>query len=143
LTLPAPQSAVLPRVFWVLALIQSILASIGLIVMDVPYAGLWALLVLLLAIIQLPTILILGPIIVYVFSVAETVPAVLFMIWSILVGVSDTVLKPLFLGRGMDIPMLVILPGAIGGMNLSGIIGLFVGAVVLAVGYKLFLAWLA
>lgn len=65
------------------------------------------------------------------------------MIWSILVGVSDTVLKPLFLGRGMDIPMLVILLGAIGGMILSGIIGLFVVAVVLAVGYKLFLAWLA
>jgi predicted PurR-regulated permease PerM len=125
------------------ALIQSVLASIGLILMDVPYTGLWALLVLLLAIIQLPTILILGPIIVYVFSVAETVPAVVFMIWSIIVGVSDSFLKPLFLGRGMDIPMLVILVGAIGGMILSGMIGLFVGAVVLAVGYKLLLAWLA
>ena len=55
---------------------------------------------------------------------------------------SDSFLKPLLLGRGMDIPMLVILLGAIGGMLLSGIIGLFVGAVVLAVGYTLFKAWL-
>jgi len=124
------------------ALIQSILAGIGLLVMGVPYAGIWAVLVLLLAIIQLPPLLILGPIIVYEFSVAETVPAVIFMIWSLIVSVSDGFLKPLFLGRGMDIPMLVILLGAIGGMILSGIIGLFVGAVVLAVGYTLFMAWL-
>ena len=124
------------------ALIQSTLAGIGLLVMGVPYAGIWAVLVLLLAIIQLPPLLILGPIIVYEFSVAETVPAVIFMIWSMIVSVSDSFLKPLFLGRGMDIPMLVILLGAIGGMILSGIIGLFVGAVALAVGYTLFTAWL-
>ncbi len=125
------------------ALIQAIFSGVGFLVIGVPLAGLWTLLVLVLAIVQLPTILILGPIIVYVFSVAATVPAVLFAIWSILVGVSDTFLKPLFLGRGMDIPMLVILLGAIGGTILSGIIGLFVGAVVLAVGYKLFMAWLS
>jgi len=124
------------------ALIQSILAGIGLLVMGVPYAGVWAVLVLLLAVIQLPPILILGPIAVYVFSVAETVPAIIFLIYSFFVSVSDAFLKPLFLGRGMDIPMLVILLGAIGGMMLSGIIGLFVGAVVLAVGYSLFVAWL-
>jgi predicted PurR-regulated permease PerM len=64
------------------------------------------------------------------------------MIWGLIVSASDTFLKPLFLGRGMDIPMLVILLGAIGGMILSGIVGLFVGAVVLAVGYTLFMAWL-
>ena len=84
------------------ALIQSILAGIGLLVMGVPYAGIWAVLVLLLAIIQLPSLLILGPIIVYEFSVAETVPAVIFMIWSLIISVSDSFLKPLFLGRGMD-----------------------------------------
>jgi len=125
-----------------IAIIQAILAGISLIIMGVPYAGLWTLVVLLLAVIQLPTIIILGPIIIYVFSVAATVPAVIFMIWNLLVGVSDSFLKPLLLGRGLDIPMLVILLGAIGGMILSGIIGLFVGAVVLAVGYRLFLAWL-
>jgi predicted PurR-regulated permease PerM len=94
------------------------------------------------AIVQLPTIIILGPIIVYVFTITTTVPAVIFMIWSLIVGVSDSFLKPLLLGRGLDIPMLVILLGAIGGMILSGIIGLFVGAVALAVGYKLLMVWL-
>lgn len=77
------------------AFIQAILAGVGLLVLDVPGAGLWTLGVLLLAIIQLPTILLLGPIIIYVFSVADTIPAVVFMIWSILVGLSDNVLKPL------------------------------------------------
>jgi predicted PurR-regulated permease PerM len=124
------------------AVIQSILAGIGLLVMGVPYAGIWTLLVLLLAIVQLPSLIILGPIMIYVFSVAATVPAVLFMIWSLLVGFSDNILKPLLLGRGLDIPMLVILMGAIGGMIFSGLVGLFVGAVVLAVGYRLFTAWL-
>ncbi len=124
------------------AIIQAILAGIGLLAIGVPYAGIWTLLVLLLAIMQVPTILVLGPIMLYVFSVEATVPAVLFMIWGLLVGFSDNILKPLLLGRGLDIPMLVVLMGAIGGMILSGIIGLFVGAVVLAVGYRLFTAWL-
>ncbi len=124
------------------ALIQTILAGAGFVVMGVPLTGLWALAVLVLAIVQLPTIVIMGPIIIYVYSVAAPLPATLFAVWSVLVGVSDTFLKPIFLGRGLDIPMLVILLGAIGGMILSGIIGLFVGAVVLAVGYKLFFAWL-
>ena len=124
------------------AFIQAILAGIGLLVMAVPGAGLWALLVLLLAVMQLPPILILGPIMIYVFSVADTVPAVLFIIWGFLVSGSDAFLKPLLLGRGLDIPMLVILIGAIGGMMMSGIIGLFIGAVVLAIGYELFIAWL-
>jgi predicted PurR-regulated permease PerM len=124
------------------AVIQAVLAGIGLFVMGVPYAGLWTLLVLVLAIIQLPIIIVLGPIIVYVFSVTGTLPAVIFLIWNLLVGVSDSFLKPLLLGRGLAIPMPVILLGAIGGMLLSGIIGLFVGAVVLAVGYTLFMLWL-
>ena len=57
-------------------------------------------------------------------------------------SISDTFLKPLFLGRGVDVPMLVILLGAIGGMMSSGLLGLFVGPVVLALGYKVFQAWL-
>jgi predicted PurR-regulated permease PerM len=124
------------------AIIQAVLAGIGLIVMDVPVAGLWALIILFLAVIQLPPLLILLPIIIYVFSIADTAPAVLFMIWSVLVSISDTFLKPLFLGRGVDVPMLVILLGAIGGMMSSGLLGLFVGPVVLALGYKVFQAWL-
>ena len=123
------------------ALIQGLLAGIGLLVAGVPAAGLWALLVLLMAVVQIPTVLLLGPIIVYVFATSSTVIAVLFAIWSIAVGLSDNVLKPMLLGRGVDVPMLVIFMGAIGGFILKGIIGLFVGAVVLAVGYTLFQAW--
>lgn len=124
------------------ALIQALLAGIGLLVMQVPGAGLWAVLVLLFAVVQLPPILVLGPIIVYVFNVADTVPAVIFTIWSLFVSMSDTFLKPLLLGRGLQTPMIVILVGAIGGMLLSGVIGLFVGSVILALGYELFMAWL-
>ena len=97
---------------------------------------------LFLAIVQLPPLLVMIPVIVYVFANADTFPAVVFMIWSVLASASDTVLKPLLLGRGVEVPMLVVLLGAIGGMLHSGVIGLFSGAVVLTLGYRLFLAWL-
>ena len=125
------------------AVIQSLMSGVGLMVADIPGAGIWAIAVLILAIAQLPPILILGPIAAYYFSVADTTPAVIFLIFSIIVSASDAFLKPLFLGRGMSIPMIVILLGAIGGMLLSGIIGLFVGAVVLALGYELMMDWLS
>lgn len=124
------------------AFIQCILAGIGMGLVGVPGTGIWMLLVLILAIVQLPGLIVLGPIIAYVYSVESSTVATIFMIWSLLVGSSDTFLKPMLMGRGVDIPMLVILLGAIGGMLLSGIVGLFVGAVVLALSYKLFSAWL-
>lgn len=124
------------------ALIQAILAGLGCLVVGVPGAGLWALLVLIFSIVQIPTILILGPIIVYVFSAYSMVTAVIFAIWSILVGISDSFMKPLLMGRGVDVPKLVIFIGAIGGFIASGFIGLFVGAIILVLGYKLFIAWL-
>lgn len=124
------------------AIIQSLLSAVGLLAIGVPAAGLWSFLVLILAIMQLPPILVLGPIAVWVFSVADTTPATIFLIYAILVSASDGVLKPMLLGRGLDIPMLVILLGAIGGMLLSGIIGLFTGAVILAIGYQILMAWL-
>ncbi len=124
-------------------LIQSILGGLGCLVVGVPGAGLWALLILLVAVVQLPPLLVLGPIIVYVFSTSSTVPAVLFAIWSVLVSISDPFLKSLLLGRGVDVPMLIIFIGAIGGFITSGIIGLFVGAIVFTAGYKLFLRWLS
>ena len=64
------------------------------------------------------------------------------MIWCIVVALMDNVLKPLLLGRGVHVPILVIFLGAIGGFMAMGIIGLFVGAIVLSVGYTLFLPWL-
>jgi len=120
------------------AIIQAIAAGIGLLLVGMPGAGIWVLLVLMLAIMQLPPAIILIPISIYVFTITETTPAVIFLVWSIIVSISDTFLKPMLLGRGVDVPMLVILLGAIGGMMLSGIIGLFVGAVVLAITYKVF-----
>ncbi|MCG6939419.1 MAG: AI-2E family transporter [Gammaproteobacteria bacterium] len=124
------------------AIIQAVLSALGMMVMDVPAWGLWTLIILVLAIAQLPPIFVLGFVCAYVFSVADTTPAVIFLVYCIIVSSSDGLLKPLFLGRGMATPMLVILLGAIGGMIMSGIIGLFVGAIVLALGYELFIAWL-
>ncbi len=124
------------------ALIQALLLGVGLFAIGLPHASLWSVLCLLLAVIQLPTMLIMFPIIAYVFSTMDPTTAVLFAIWSTLSGLSDNVLKPILLGRGLDLPMAVIFMGAIGGFVASGFIGLFVGAVVLALGYKLFMAWL-
>ncbi len=125
-----------------IAIIQSVASFIGLALIGVPFAWFWAFVVLFFAIIQLPPLLILGPIIAYVFSYADTTPATIFAIYATIVSMSDGFLKPLLLGRGVDIPMLVILLGAIGGMILSGILGLFLGAVGLALAYKLFMVWL-
>jgi predicted PurR-regulated permease PerM len=124
------------------AAIQAVLSALGMMVMGVPAWGLWSIIILVLAIAQLPPILVLGFVMAYVFSVADTTPAVIFAIYSIIISGSDGFLKPMFLGRGMSTPMLVILLGAIGGMMMSGIIGLFVGAIVLALGYELFMKWL-
>jgi predicted PurR-regulated permease PerM len=126
-----------------IAAIQALLSGLGMVAVGVPAAGVWTLLVLLVAIVQLPPLLVLLPIIIYVFSVETTAVASIFAIWSFLVGFSDTFLKPVFLGRGVDAPMIVILLGAIGGMITSGIIGLFVGGVVLAVSFKLLQRWLS
>jgi predicted PurR-regulated permease PerM len=124
------------------AFIQAVLGGLGMVVAGVPGAGVWAVVILVLAIAQLPPLLVLLPAMIYVFAHASTTMAVVFMVWSIAVSFSDSLLKPLLLGRGVDVPTLVILLGAIGGMIMSGILGLFVGAVVLALGYKMLIAWL-
>lgn len=120
------------------AVIQAILAGVGIWAIGIPAAGLWAIIVMILAIMQLPLPLILAPLVIYAFTITETTPAVIFLIWGVFVSVCDTFLKPMFLGRGADVPMLAILLGAIGGMLLYGIIGLFVGAVILTLSYKVF-----
>ncbi|MFE8032042.1 AI-2E family transporter [Thiohalocapsa marina] len=124
------------------ALIQSILAGLGMLVAGVPAAGLWALLALLLAVVQVGAFWVLLPVAIYLFYSASLTTAVLFAAWAIFVGSIDNVLKPLLLGRGVSVPMMVIFIGAIGGFLGAGIIGLFVGAVVLSLSYELFLVWL-
>jgi predicted PurR-regulated permease PerM len=124
------------------ALIQSLLAGLGMLVIGVPAAGLWTLLILILAVMQLPAMLVLIPVILYVFSTSSTLVAVLFAIWAVLVGLSDNVLKPLLMGHGSSVPMLVLFMGSLGGFMAGGILGLFVGAVVLSLGYTVFIAWI-
>lgn len=124
------------------AFIQALLGGIGMLAIGIPGAGIWALLILVLAIIQLPPLLVLGPVIAYAFSAYDTLPATIFAIWSFLVSISDSFLKPMLLGRGVSVPMLVIFIGAIGGFMLTGIFGLFTGSVVFVLGYTLFVTWL-
>jgi predicted PurR-regulated permease PerM len=124
------------------ALLQSILAGLGFLVAGVPAAGLWAFLCLLLSVIQIGIFPITVPVIIYVFATGDTTTAVIFLIWSIMVGMLDNVLKPLLLGRGVNVPMAVIFVGAIGGFLASGIIGLFIGSVILVLGYEMLLGWL-
>jgi len=124
------------------ALIQAILAGTGMLAASIPGAGLWALLVLVAAVIQLPVGLILIPPVVIAFSSLEPLPAGLFTAWCVLIALMDNVLKPLLFGRGVEVPSLVIFVGALGGMLAMGIVGLFLGAVVLVLGYEIFVAWL-
>jgi predicted PurR-regulated permease PerM len=122
------------------AFIQSILAGLGFLIAGLPGAGLWAVVFLIAAVLQ-AGVLILIPAVIYVFTTASVTKAVIFLIWCVIVALIDNVLKPLLLGRGVEVPTVVVFLGAIGGFVALGLIGLFIGAIVLSVGYKLFLAW--
>ena len=125
-----------------IAFIQMLLVAVGFLVIGVPGAGFLAMVVLLLGIIQVPVSLITIPVIAFVFyRDGVSAGTIIFAVYVFAAGLSDNVLKPLLLGRGVDIPMPVILIGAIGGMVSNGIIGLFIGPVALAVGYRLFWEW--
>jgi predicted PurR-regulated permease PerM len=123
------------------AVIQSVAASVGFVVAGLPGAGLWTLIFLFAAVLQVG-VLVLVPAAIYMFAIASTTKAVLFLLWCIGVGLMDNILKPLLLGRGVAVPIVVVFMGAIGGFLVIGTIGLFVGAIILSVGYKLFLTWL-
>ena len=123
------------------AFIQSVLAGLGFLAVGLPGAGLWAVVFLIAAVLQVG-MLVLIPAVVYVFAVSSMTKAVIFLVWCAIVGLMDNVLKPILLGRGVAVPIVVVFLGAIGGFVALGIIGLFVGAIVLSVGYKLFLAWI-
>ncbi len=124
------------------AVIQSFFALLGMVPMGVPLAPVWAIMIMFLTIIQMPALIVIGPMIAYEYSVSSGTSATIFAIYMLIVGASDGVLKPMLMGRGVDIPMLVILIGAIGGMMLMGMLGLFLGAVILALTYKLFDLWI-
>jgi len=124
------------------ALIQSLLTGLGFVLAGIPYAGVWTLIVLILAILQLPPAIVVVPVIIWMFSVFNPLTAVLWTVYLLLAGTSDNILKPFLLGKGAPVPMLVIFLGVIGGFMLSGFIGLFTGAIIISLGYKLFLLWL-
>jgi predicted PurR-regulated permease PerM len=123
------------------ALIQAVFAGIGFLAVGMPGAGLWALMFLFAAVLQ-AGILVMIPAVIYVFTIASTTKAIIFLIWCLVVGLMDNVLKPLLLGRGVSVPIVVIFVGAIGGFIAVGVIGLFVGAILLSISYELVLAWL-
>lgn len=124
------------------AIIQTLIQAVGLFGCGVPFAGLLTVLCLMLSIIQVGPIIINLGVIAYLFSLDNTTAAALWTVFFILSGLSDNVLKPLLLGKGAMVPMLVIFLGVIGGFMMSGFIGLFVGPIVFSIGYKLFVAWM-
>ncbi len=124
------------------ALILALLNGIVFMLAGVPYAGIWTLVVFILGVLQIPLFFITVPIIIYMFATKEPMPAILWTALLLVAGLSDNVLKPILLGKGAPVPMLVIFIGVIGGFIFSGFIGLFTGAIVMSVGYKLFVGWI-
>jgi predicted PurR-regulated permease PerM len=122
--------------------IQSAITGLGFVMAGVPFAGLWAFGVLVLCILQIPNTIIVVPIMIYLFTVKSTTVAILWTVYLLLAGLSDNVLKPWLLGMGAPVPMPVIFIGVLGGFIFTGFIGMFTGAIVLSLGYKLFIGWI-
>lgn len=126
-----------------IAVLQSLLAGIGLKIAGVPHAGVLAFAVLVLGIVQIGAAPILIPAIIWIWTVKDVGSAVLITIYLVLVGISDNVLRPLLMGRGLSTPVLVIFIGVLGGTLAHGIVGLFVGPIVLSVAWELMMAWVS
>ena len=127
------------------AFIQAIIVGMALLVAGVPWAGVLAVIVLVLGIAQVPAVIVTLPAIGYIWTSGDysNVLAITHTVVLLVAGMADNVLKPLMLGRGVDAPMPVILLGALGGMAAAGILGMFVGATLLALGYQIFMGWVA
>lgn len=127
------------------AFIQALVIGICLLVAGVPWAGVLAIVVLVLGIAQVPVLLVTLPVVAYIWVSGDygTVAATVYTVLLVVAGMIDNVLKPLMLGHGVDAPMPVILLGALSGMAAAGILGMFVGATLLALGYQVFMGWVA
>jgi predicted PurR-regulated permease PerM len=123
------------------AVLQALLAGVVMKIAGVPHAGVLAFAVLVLAIVQIGSLPILLPVVIWVWSVRDVGAAVLITIFLVLVGLSDNALKPMLMGRGLSTPVLVIFMGVLGGTLAHGIVGLFVGPIILAVAWELLMAW--
>lgn len=124
------------------ALIQSLCAGAGFFVAGIPYAGIWTLLCLVLAIVQIGIVPVTLGVLIYIWTSGNTTTAILLTIWMIPVGLLDNILKPIMMGKGAPVPMVIIFLGSLGGFMYSGFVGLFTGAVILSLGYRLFDVWL-
>lgn len=125
------------------AIIQSSLGGLGLVVAGVPAATLLIAVMMLLCIAQIGPGLVLFPAVVWLYWSGENTWATILLVWSLFVAVSDNFLRPFLIKMGADLPILLIIAGVIGGLVAFGIIGLFIGPVMLAVTYTLLLAWIA
>lgn len=124
-----------------LSLVQGLLAGLGLIVAGIPAAGLFSFLILVFGIIQIDAAIILGPIIIWSWITMDTGPALLFSIYTAPVALLNNFLRPFVMAHGLKTPMLIILIGVIGGILAHGVIGVFVGPIVLAIAWDLLMAW--
>jgi predicted PurR-regulated permease PerM len=125
-----------------IALVQAFLFGIGLKFAGFASAGLLAFVVMLLSILQIGAAIVLIPCVVWIWVTKDIVPALLITVYLVLVGLMDNVLKPLLMSRGLTTPMPVLFIGLLGGTLAHGIVGLFIGPIVLAVGWELMTAWI-
>jgi predicted PurR-regulated permease PerM len=123
------------------ALLQALLAGVGLIVAGVPGAGLISLLVLILGIAQVGSAIVIVPVVIWSFFSMTPTTAILFTAYMVPVSLVDNFLRPLIMARGLKTPMLVVLIGLIGGILVYGLIGLFVGPIILAIAWELLSLW--
>jgi predicted PurR-regulated permease PerM len=125
----------------VTALAQSILGGIGLAIAGLPMVAVLTALMFMLCIAQLGPILVLAPAVAWLYWSGENGWGTFLLVWTLVVGSMDNVLRPYLIKKGADLPMLLIFAGVIGGLISFGLVGIFVGPVVLAVGYTLIDAW--
>jgi len=126
----------------VTAIVQTVLGGLGLAVAGVPFAGFLSALMLMMCIAQVGPMVVLLPATGWLFWSDATGWAIFLLVWSVVVGTLDNFLRPALIKRGADLPLLLIFAGVIGGMLGFGLIGLFIGPVVLAVTYTLLEAWI-
>ena len=126
----------------VTALVQSILAGIGVAIAGVPFPAVLTALMFMLSIAQIGPVPVLALSVGWLYWQGETSWAVALLVWTIVVGGMDNVVRPILIRRGADLPLLLIFAGVIGGLLAYGVVGIFIGPVVLAVAYKLLEAWL-
>ncbi|MFI8416458.1 AI-2E family transporter YdiK [Serratia sp. NPDC078593] len=126
----------------VTALVQSVLGALGLALAGIPAATLLAVLMFIFCVAQLGPLPVLIPAIIWLYWSGDTTWGTVLLVWSCVVGTLDNILRPVLIRMGADLPMILILSGVIGGLLAFGMIGLFIGPVVLAVSYRLLTAWM-